>query len=252
MYQKNRKFALKVMAKGTDEIGSINQKVIYISNLLKGYPILVEVTVERLNLLGRLPSSCFLLGKVYPALKYFIKRGDESIFVKDMHRLLAVLGEYQGIQAVITIALERKFADLSMILSLLRSKNDVIRFIVLSMERPPKEIVQSLNIKMGVGSPNLSSLSLEENDSINLTINCNDPYELIQEIDRATNGSITSDDFYPVNVGSALEPMLNLMGYGMYSIRPSPFCGFGLEEKIGFFNGLKLRSSDLKQMIQDE
>ncbi|EFA80883.1 hypothetical protein PPL_06472 [Heterostelium album PN500] len=79
MYQKNRKFALKVMAKGSNDVQTINDKVIYIASLLVGYPILVEVTVERLNLLGNLANSCFLLGKVYPALKYFLKQGDEEL-----------------------------------------------------------------------------------------------------------------------------------------------------------------------------
>ncbi|GAM29321.1 hypothetical protein SAMD00019534_124970 [Acytostelium subglobosum LB1] len=284
LYPKNRKFSLKVMAKGSNDVQTINNKVIYIASLLKGYPILVEVTVERLNMIGNLANSCFLLGKVYPALKYFLKQGDEELFIKDMHRLLAILGQYNGIQAVITVALERKFANLHSILELLRSKNEVIRIIILSLERPPKEIVSSLQKKMVIqgnqvssstSSTTASSLTLEDAESTDLQINCNDPYELIQEIERATDKSISSDDFFPVNVGSALEPMLNLMGYGMFSIRPSPFCGFAtllintdtihsrpinklfnigkfyrdlqpllpsLEEKIGFFNGLRLKS----------
>jgi len=33
-------------------------------------------------------------------------------------------------------------------------------------------------------------------------------------------------DFVPVCVGMLLEPLLKIMGYGNYNIRPSAFCGF--------------------------
>ncbi|EGG14018.1 hypothetical protein DFA_11780 [Cavenderia fasciculata] len=277
MYPKNRKFVLKIMAKGTNDIVTINSIVIFIANTLKGYPILLEVTVERLGQIGKLPDSSFLLGKVYPALKYFLKRGDEDLFAKDLNALLQVLSQYNGIQAVITIAVERPFANLSSILHLLRSKNELIRFIILSLERPPKDLYQSLQqrVEKDIQAEKQSQpLPTPEQTSQDI-INNNDPYELIQEIERATNQTIASSDFFPINVGSALEPMLSLMGYGSFAIRPNPFCGFGtclmntdshtsrpinrlfnigkfykeilpilpqIEEKIGFINGLRLKS----------
>ncbi|KAF2070766.1 hypothetical protein CYY_007914 [Polysphondylium violaceum] len=280
-YPKNKKFVLKVIARGSTDIVTINEKVNYISKeLLRGYPILLEVTLERLGMIAQLPNSAFLSTKVYPALKYFLKKGDESMFIQDVNKLLSVLRVYSGIQSVVTIAMERKFADLKHILSLLRQNNDVIRFIVLSLERPPKELVSSLSKKYS----NTTSSSNNNNNNTNnqpqeqqeeLICNNNDPYELIKEIERATDNSINNQDFYPLCVGSVLEPMFNLMGYGLFSIRPSAYCAFAtalintdsissrpinrlynigklhreiepllpeLEEKIGFFNGLKLKS----------
>ncbi|KAK5578041.1 hypothetical protein RB653_002992 [Dictyostelium firmibasis] len=275
-YPKNRKFVLKVIARGSNNINGINDKVKYISSLLKGYPILLEVTLERLNEIGKLNNSCLLGTKVYPAVKYYLKQGDESTFIRDINQLLVVLREYSDMQCVVTIALERKFANLTDILRLLRKSNDVIRFIILSLERPPKQLVETLTIHNNNNNNdnNNNNNNNNNNDEI-LTCNINDPYELIQEIERATEGSINGDDFYPLNVGQALEPMLNMMGYGLYSIKPSSYCSFAtclvntstiesrpinrilnigklyydllpllpeLEEKIGFFNGLKLKS----------
>ncbi len=36
----------------------------------------------------------------------------------------------------------------------------------------------------------------------------------------------TALDFLPLSIAPAFEPFLNLMGYGWFYIRPSPFCGF--------------------------
>ena len=35
-------------------------------------------------------------------------------------------------------------------------------------------------------------------------------------------------DFYPLSIAAGMEPFLNIMGYGFYFIRPSPFCGYEL------------------------
>lgn len=53
-----------------------------------------------------------------------------------------------------------------------------------------------------------------------------DVFELLQHIENQTFHSITVDDFYPMNLLTAFEPFLNMMGFGWYSMRPSPFCGY--------------------------
>ncbi|EGC36586.1 hypothetical protein DICPUDRAFT_31657 [Dictyostelium purpureum] len=277
-YPKNRKFVLKIIARGCNDIVSINEKVRFISVQLKGYAILLECTLDRLHSIAKLGDSALLGAKVYPAVKYFLKRGDENHFIRDINNLLNVLREYSDIQCVVTIAMERKFANLGEILSLLRKNNTLIRFIVLSLERPPKELVESLKIKNQLSLDQVfTNNSSTNNSDIQDTLCCNfnDPYELIQEIERATDNTICSDDFFPLNIGQALEPMFNLMGYGLYSIKPSSYCSFAtclvntdtvesrpinrllnfsklyydllpilpnIEEKIGFFNGLKIKS----------
>ncbi|KYQ91746.1 hypothetical protein DLAC_07532 [Tieghemostelium lacteum] len=274
-YPKNKKFVLKVSAKGSNDIETINEKAKMISNQLKGYPILLEVTVERLNEIAKLNDSAFLMGKIYPALKYYLKRGDEELFIKDIQRLLTLLRQFSDIQSAVTIVVERKFANLSSILSLLRQNNDVIRFIILSIERPPKELVSSLQAKYNNNTVDQQQGNNNDNEDDDKIINFSDPYELIQEIQVATEGQIKDEDFYPLSTASVLEPMFNLMGYGLYNIRPSPYCAFAtcllnteslksvpinrlfnitklykellpilpsIEEKIGFFNGLKIKS----------
>jgi len=53
-----------------------------------------------------------------------------------------------------------------------------------------------------------------------------DPYELLQAIEAATEGSITTADFFPMKVGQVFEPFFGALGYGKFTIQPSPFCGF--------------------------
>lgn len=65
-----------------------------------------------------------------------------------------------------------------------------------------------------------------------------DIYELLEHIQKSSHHSISIDgdnvqrevtnfhlDFFPASIGHMLEPFLNMMGYGFYFIRPSPFCG---------------------------
>jgi len=53
-----------------------------------------------------------------------------------------------------------------------------------------------------------------------------DIYELLEHVQKSSFNSISVEDFVPVSVASAIEPFLNIMGFGWYFIRPSPFCGF--------------------------
>ena len=52
---------------------------------------------ETLNLIGRLvvlsnlPESVFLKSNVYPALKYYLRRGDEGLCRKEIEKLLSQL-----------------------------------------------------------------------------------------------------------------------------------------------------------------
>jgi hypothetical protein len=33
-------------------------------------------------------------------------------------------------------------------------------------------------------------------------------------------------DFYPMKVGQVFEPFFGALGYGKFTIQPSPFCGY--------------------------
>jgi len=53
-----------------------------------------------------------------------------------------------------------------------------------------------------------------------------DPFELLQAIEASADGSISVADFFPVRVGHVFEPFFAALGYGKFTVRPSPFCGF--------------------------
>jgi len=88
------------------------------------------------------------------------------------------------------------------------------------MERSPKEIVSCLQ-------KNTKSIEekLQNNEELN-HVESLDVYELLELIQTSSGNSLAVDDFFPVSMGAALEPFLNLIGYGWFFIRPSPFCGF--------------------------
>eukprot|EP00026_Physarum_polycephalum_P001502 Phypoly_transcript_01504.p2 GENE.Phypoly_transcript_01504~~Phypoly_transcript_01504.p2 ORF type:complete len:519 (+),score=76.70 Phypoly_transcript_01504:1781-3337(+) len=311
-YPPNRKFVMKVLARGAMDIPQLNHKILFVVGILPHHPILVEVTFERLVLLSDLQDSCFLKSNVYPALKYYLRRGDEGLCKQEIQKLLAQLETFKGIQAVVTIGVERPFADLRGILELLRSRYSLIRIVVVSYERGPKDLVATLNAKIELekkreeekkqkeakekqekqegGDKNSESPSTESSATgqiTNLTsqmtiddedapthIDNIDPYEVLELIQTATRNEISTDDFHPMSMGTLLEPFLRMLGFGLFCIRPSPFCGFGvclvntqnlnsypasrlvdferlyeemlslmpdMEDKIGFFTAQKLK-----------
>ncbi len=100
---------------------ALNAKVHFVEKLLPATPILIEVRVrrcsgacalslqnsnlaflssqvsyERLMLLCRLPDSIFLRPWVYPALKYFLRRGDEELCRQEIAKLVYSIQEFSG------------------------------------------------------------------------------------------------------------------------------------------------------------
>lgn len=55
-----------------------------------------QVSYERLMLLCRLPDSIFLRPWVYPALKYFLRRGDEELCRQEIAKLVYSIQEFSG------------------------------------------------------------------------------------------------------------------------------------------------------------
>lgn len=53
-----------------------------------------------------------------------------------------------------------------------------------------------------------------------------DPFEFLQLIQRVTGNELRVDDFFAASMASVLEPLLETMNYGKFSLRTSPFCGF--------------------------
>ncbi len=53
-----------------------------------------------------------------------------------------------------------------------------------------------------------------------------DPYELLESLSRASAGRVRASDFVPLRAGLLLEPFMRLLGFGHFSVRPSPLCAF--------------------------
>eukprot|EP01087_Luapelamoeba_hula_P012798 TRINITY_DN3610_c1_g3_i1.p1 TRINITY_DN3610_c1_g3~~TRINITY_DN3610_c1_g3_i1.p1 ORF type:complete len:677 (-),score=102.42 TRINITY_DN3610_c1_g3_i1:39-1796(-) len=397
LYPQGAKFVLKILGKLATDIDVLNAKALLIEKLLPGYPILFELSYERLVLVSRLNESVFLRPWVYPALKYYLRKGDESLCIDELKKLFRSVQPFTGIQLVLTISINRPFPRLNELLQLVRQNAGLIRVVTLSLERPPKEILSSVKLKaqradmmarekarsardaarglsgeakieiqiekekhrekekekekgrapavpishrspvvnrnatslktkewartvVPCGSTGLFEVSrqadiagtrlcyefrvedkdidfcilfqgmdevyfhnvepvrriysqngtiegevvakepgtfklrwdnsysrfttkavhycayvelpleptvqIEEDEDL-IGVNTIDPFDLLITVERATNKEISTEDFFPVSTARVLEPFLQAIGYGKFTIRPSPFCGFG-------------------------
>jgi len=220
LYPPTRQFVLKVLAKLAMDIPILNSKLIYVESLISGNMILLEASYERLVLLCREENSIFLKPNVYPSLKYFLKQGDEQLCMEELLNLFQELKAYAGIQLMVTLCLSRPYPTLNDLLRFMREQYGFIRMVVISMERSPKELVESL--AKNDANP---SLKLDKGIPLN-AVESVDVYELLEHIQKCSRNTMTVDDFFPASIAAMLEPFLTLMGYGFYFMRPSAFCGY--------------------------
>lgn len=213
-YPTGRQFVMRLSGRLARDMAALNAKILLAHRLLvQGEPILVSVSFERLVLLADLPDSCFLKPRIFPAMKYYLRKDDEHLCYQEMTQLLRVLQEFQGIKTVFSISIETPWPDLKNILALLRSHRGLIKVVELQLERSPRRMVETVSTAVQQGQ------RLHE-DAV-------DALQALQMIEAATDGSISVDDFYPVSFGRVFEPFLAMAGVGRFSIRPATFCGFG-------------------------
>eukprot|EP01090_Pellita_catalonica_P020906 TRINITY_DN7683_c0_g1_i1.p1 TRINITY_DN7683_c0_g1~~TRINITY_DN7683_c0_g1_i1.p1 ORF type:complete len:536 (-),score=55.00 TRINITY_DN7683_c0_g1_i1:5-1612(-) len=143
----DKRFILKILGKLAVDIPQLNTKSLLCASLLSGTPILMEVSYERLILLSELEDSIFKNPWVYPSLRYFLRQGDEELFLTEMATLFQSISLFKGIQIVLTISISRPFPRLHDFLTLARSHIGFIRIIIFSLERPPMDILSSLRKK---------------------------------------------------------------------------------------------------------
>jgi hypothetical protein len=134
----------------------------------------------------------------------YVVKGEEQNCIRDIEQARAGLQQFRGLQIAMTLVVDRPFPDLRAIIQTMRSQCGFLKFLNISSERSPRDI------------------ALQESGEVGSV----DPYEIFKLVEKDTDGSITSEDFYPMSMASAVEPLLNLMGYGFFFIRPSPFCAF--------------------------
>ena len=142
-------------------------------------------------------------------------------------------------------------------LSWIRANPTSVRLVVVKQERSPARLVTRLQRKSTTLLANEERATSRSSPGQKLReargqavkvddLHTVDPCELLLCFDAATDGAITLNDFVPLSVARALEKLLQvresrcrcacfhqvltawrqLMGYGSFSLRPSPFCAF--------------------------
>lgn len=122
----------------------LNEKAAFIESLAPELPIVIEVSFERLLVLCQLENSIFKSSHVFPSLKYFLKAGEEDTCVSELEKLIETLQKYEGIQMMCSIAVDRPFPDLSKLLELFKMHPSLIRIVLFSLERSPKQLLECL------------------------------------------------------------------------------------------------------------
>src|SRR5699024_5012961 len=102
-----RRFILKICGKMATDLKTLNRKILVAYGELKDkQPIFVQLSIERLILLSRLDDTAFLKPRIFPSLKYFLKKGDEEQCLNEIKHLFHSLRELIGIKVIVSISIE--------------------------------------------------------------------------------------------------------------------------------------------------
>jgi hypothetical protein len=222
-YNNDDSFILKITGRNSEinNIQKLNEMILYIFQKTPTSVLLtVQVTVERLIALTELPNSCFSKGRIYPNVKYYLTRGQEKECMDEFMQTTIALKSFAGCQLIVSISMESPIPDLSSILAYLRVQRGFIRFIEIIIERSTKHIMESIS---NVKSTKRGYSGMQGNAYIDSL----DPYEVLRQIEDLSEKTLLVNDFFPLRMGSVLEPFLPILGYAKYKIRPSPHCGYG-------------------------
>lgn len=177
-------------------------------------PFLLDLSQERLLDLSELTNSALLCGRLYPVVRYFLSGGDELQCIEELKTLISKLSSISDISLVLLLNLEEPpYPNLSPLFDFIYTQTGIIRFVIASRQRAPSTIFDSL----GANAPKTTEKKQQNVD----------PFPLVSTIEQYTGGKITHEDFIPLRIASIMEPILQQLGYGRYSIRASPFCLFG-------------------------
>jgi hypothetical protein len=278
-------FVLKLSGKLAPNLATLNEKILFAFGLLKrNEPVLVELSYERMKILSSLSDSCFLHPRIYPSLKYYIRQGDEENAQSEIFELLKSLKEFAGIKIVVSISIQKPWPNLTPLLNLLRKDFvGLVRLIELTLERSPSVMVESVQrvierrkkeeadmaltvtpsksskrkkdspeeyhpLQLGSDSSDDEEIVVEPKPpqiSGPMEFSALDPFELIMHLRETSMGELDEDDFQPISISSALEPFLELVGIGKFSIRPTSHCGFS----ACFFSTETISSASISKYI---
>lgn len=223
-YPKGCEYIIKISGKLSNDMDILNNLIQYVQSKTTSR-IIVSVSFERLVILSKLEDTCFLKPRIYPSVKYFMRKGEEKIALDELMQAFAPMKEFTDMKMLVSIYLEKPLPDLSSLIAFLRLQKRFIKVVELVIERSPK------NIFSGLTSLNLQEIPPEilyqiKTEGKNVYTESVDPYLVLKHIEEATNKTISVEDFFPMSMASAVEPFLPMLGIGSYVIRPSPMCGF--------------------------
>jgi hypothetical protein len=120
--------------------------------------MLIELAVERLYDLTALPNTCLLNGRVFPAVAYCIgpdepqssdggaaAPSDSEQCVTELSALVAQIGQIHDIQLVLLLSVDRPYPDLTRVWQFVISQRGFIRFVMISRERSPAQLLEHLS-----------------------------------------------------------------------------------------------------------
>jgi hypothetical protein len=191
---------------GLTNIGELNQRILYLTQIANNHSIIVEASPDRLILLLSLEESCFLNPRTYPSLKYYLQAGEESKFLADLSNVLEIVGAISGLTMALTLGLSAPFPDFTLFFTQLRNLHGRLRFVTLSLERNPIAVSDALRLAQPLPP--------------------SDPFALVMAIERGSKGDVTRADILPVSILHPFETLLKALGFPHYALRPAPTCGW--------------------------
>eukprot|EP00002_Diphylleia_rotans_P033623 TRINITY_DN7167_c0_g1_i2.p1 TRINITY_DN7167_c0_g1~~TRINITY_DN7167_c0_g1_i2.p1 ORF type:complete len:427 (+),score=88.00 TRINITY_DN7167_c0_g1_i2:371-1651(+) len=230
-YPAGRHYVVRVSGKLANDIAKLNEKILFVESLLpEKCRILLDISFERLIAIAELPNTALLKSRIYPSVRYYVPRDGEQQCIDEIQSLIRSLASIDGIQLVVTLCVDRPLPRFGPILRFLRSHVGFIRFITISYERSPSEMMNQLTASSSKKSSTLQQVS-ETMEKLNLQhgsqLSSIDPYEIVQSLVQESDGILHEQDFVPWAVSRVMEPFFSMLNYGKFSMRASPFCGFG-------------------------
>jgi len=218
-YPKGRGFVLRAQGRLAPDMARLNGKLKLLAGALPwaSSPMLVEASFDRLLGLCELEDSVFESPRVYPAVKYYLKQGDEDLCMGELQQFFEQALTFQRIQIVLTLNVQQPWPDLSRLLPFLLNRKGLVRVIFFTTERPFADVTAHLQ-PPPPPQQQQQQQAQQQQDSVDI-------YSLLKEIERVTNGGLSPDDFYPTAIASAFEPFLALFGAGLYDLKPAAGCG---------------------------
>ena len=212
-----RQFVLKADGKLASDIQLLNSKLHSAIRLLPAKCYLVlELTFERMAEICELGDSVLLEPTVFPSISVFVERGTEQEVAAQISYCLIKLQEYSGISIGVCLLIDEPFAHLGGILKALQ--HDVVRLVRVCVQRSPRRIITAVQNGTGLVLESPPPVDDVPHGSVDL-------HRVLCQIEQDTTRTLQVADWAAGSCLVLLEPLLELLEYGSFIIRPSPVAG---------------------------